>query len=212
MLNLDNEDFQGSMDLFKKAGGVSGLLGQASVHTQQGDTENAMARLQEALEKDPDRPGAKIALAMLLVQGAEERGQATKEDRQCNEADWSRASNLCRDTMGRGAESDAAALACRAQLALDRGHSRAAESLFQEARECNPYGSHTAALANVLIGMHRKDDAVKMLNERLSKNGSGSSAYFQLYSALLARGDSKAALSALRAALALATAPTSDTP
>jgi tetratricopeptide (TPR) repeat protein len=59
--------------------------------------------------------------------------------------------------------------------------------------------------------MHRIDDAVKMLNNRLSKNGSDSSAYFQLYSALLARGDSKAALSALRAALAVATAPTSDT-
>ena len=211
MLKLDREDFQGSMDLFKEAGGVSGLLGQASVLTQQGDTENAMARLEEALAKDPDRPGSKVALAMLLVQGTEERGQGTKEDRQCNEADWRRASNLCRDAMDWGAESDAAALACRAQVAIDRGHSRAAESLLDEARERYPYGTHTSALASVLIGMHRIDDAVKMLNERLAKNGSDSSAHFQLYCALLARGDSKAALSALRAALALATVPASDT-
>ena len=113
--------------------------------------------------------------------------------------------------MGWGSESDAAALACRAQVALDRGHSRAAESLLEEARERYPYGTHTSALANVLIGMHRIDDAVNMLNERLAKNGSDSSAHFQLYCALLARGDSKAALSALRAALALATVPASDT-
>jgi tetratricopeptide (TPR) repeat protein len=211
MLRLDCEDFHGSMDLFKEAGGVSGLLGQASVLTQQGDTENAMARLGEALEKDPDRPGSKVALAMLLVQGTEERGQGTAEDRQCNETDWRRANNLCRDAMDWGAESDAAALACRAQVALDRGHSRAAESLLREARECFPYGTYTSALASVLIGMHRIDDAVNTLNERLGKNGSDSSAHFQLYCALLARGDSKAALSALRSALALATVPASDT-
>jgi tetratricopeptide (TPR) repeat protein len=211
MLKLDREDFYGSMGSFKAAGGVSGLLGQASVLTQLGDTENAMARLDEALDKDPDRPGSKIALAMLLVQRAEERGQGTKEDRQCNEADWRRASHLCRDAMEWGAESDAAALACRAQVALDQGHSRAAESLLQEARERNPYSTHTSALASVLIGMHRIDDAVDMLSERLDKNGNDCSAHFQLYSALLARGDSKAALSALRAALALAIVPASDT-
>ena len=142
------------------------------------------------MEKDPDRPGSKVALAMLLVQGTEERGQGTAEDRQCNETDWRRANNLCRDAMDWGAESDAAALACRAQVALDRGHSRAAESLLREARECFPYGAYTSALASVLIGMRRIDDAVNTLNERLGKNGSDSSAHFQLYCALLARGDS----------------------
>ena len=171
MLRLDCEDFHGSMDLFKQAGGVSGLLGQASVLTQQGDTENAMARLGEALEKDPDRPGSKVALAMLLVQGTEERGQGTAEDRQCNETDWRRANNLCRDAMDWGAESDAAALACRAQVALDRGHSRAAESLLREARECFPYGAYTSALASVLIGMHRIDDAVNTLKIDWARTG-----------------------------------------
>ena len=60
-----------------------------------------------------------------------------------------------------------------------------------------------------------------MLNQRIGKNREDSdsrdgnrgdsSAYFQLYRALLARGDGKAALSALRAALALAVPAASDT-
>jgi tetratricopeptide (TPR) repeat protein len=221
MLKLDREDFDGAMALFREAGGVSGLLGQASVLTQQGNPEKAEAPLREALERDPGRPGAKIALAMLLVQGTEERGQSNKEDREYNEADWREANNLCLDAMDWGAESDAAALACRAQVALDQGHPRAAESLLQEAIERNPYGTQTSALANVLIGMHRIDDAVSMLRKRIGTNGddgtegeinaADSSAYFQLYRALLARGNSKAALSALRAALAHAIPPSSDT-
>ena len=221
MLKLDREDFDGSMDLFREAGGVSGLLGQASVLTQQGDPDKAKAPLREALEKEPDRPGPKIALAMILIQDAEDRGQSTSEARECNEADWRDANKLCLDAMEWGAESDAAALACRAQLALDQGHPRASESLLQEAIERNPYGTQTSALASVLIGMHRIDEAVCMLNKRIDKNGGDgdrrdgnggdSPAYFQLYRALLARGDSKAALSALRAALALAMPPASDT-
>ena len=151
MLKLDREDFDGAMALFREAGGVSGLLGQASVLTQQGNAEKAEAPLREALERDPGRPGAKIALAMLLVQGTEERGQSNKEDREYNEADWGEANNLCLDAMGWGAESDAAALACRAQVALVQGHPRAAESLLQEAIERNPYGTQTSALAFFLI-------------------------------------------------------------
>jgi tetratricopeptide (TPR) repeat protein len=92
---------------------------------------------------------------------------------------------------------------------------------LQEAVERNPYGTQTSVLASVLIGMHRIDEAVSMLNQRIGKNredsdsrdgnGGDSSAYFQLYRALHARGDGKAALSALRAALALAVPPASDT-
>jgi tetratricopeptide (TPR) repeat protein len=248
MLKLDREDFDGAMELFREADGVSGLLGQASVLTQQGNPDKAETPLREALKKDRDRPGAKIALAMLLVQRTEDRGQSTKKDREYNEADWREANNLCLDAMKWGAESDAAALACRAQVALSQGHSRAAESLLQEAIERNPYGTQTSALANVLIGMHRIDEAVSMLSKRIGINagdgtanggdgtagdstpGSGtradgnaadnnaadnnaadSSAYFQLYRALLARGDSMAALSALRSALANAMPPSSDT-
>jgi len=221
MLKLDREDFDGAMDLFQRAGGVPGLLGQASVLTQKGEPEKAEVPLREALEQDPDRPGPKIALAMLLVQNAEDRGQSTREARECNEADWCGANKLCHGAMEWGAESDAAALACRAQLALEQGLPRAAESLLQEAVDRNPYGTHTSVLASVLIGMHRIDEAVSMLNQRIGKNredsdrrdgnGGDSSAYFQLYRALLARGDGKAALSALRAALALAVPPASDT-
>jgi tetratricopeptide (TPR) repeat protein len=221
MLKLDREDFDGAIDLFQRAGGVSGLLGQASVLTQKGEPEKAKAPLGQALEQDPDRPGPKIALAMLLVQSAEDRGQSTRVARECNEADWCEANQLCLDAMEWGAESDAAALACRAQLALEQGLPRAAESLLQEAMERNPYGTHSSVLASVLIGMHRIDEAVSMLNRRIGKNredsdrrdgnGGDSSAYFQLYRALLARGDGKAALSALQAALALAVPPASDT-
>jgi tetratricopeptide (TPR) repeat protein len=221
MLKLDREDFEGAMDLFQRAGGISGLLGQASVLTQKGEPEKAEVPLREALEQDPDRPGPKIALAMLLVQNAEDRGQSTTEARGCNEDDWCEASKLCHGAMEWGAESDAGALACRAQLALEQGLPRAAESLLQEAVERNPYGTHTCVLASVLIGMHRIDEAVSMLNQRIGRNGEASdrrdgnggdsSAYFQLYRAFLARGDGKAALSALRAALALAVPPASDT-
>jgi tetratricopeptide (TPR) repeat protein len=221
MLKLDRQDFDGALALFRRAGGVSGLTGQACVLTKKGEPEKAKAPLKEALEQDPDRPGPKIALAMLLVQSAEDRGQSTREARVSNEADWSEANRLCLDAMGWGAESDAGALACRAQLALEQGLPRAAESLLQEAVERNPYGTQTSALANVLIGMHRIDEAVNMLNQRLGKNredsdrhggnGGDSSAYFQLYRALLTRGDSTAALSALRTALALAMPPESDT-
>jgi tetratricopeptide (TPR) repeat protein len=221
MLKLDREDFDGAMDLFHQAGGVSGLLGQASVLTQKGEPEKAKVPLKEALEQDPDRPGPKIALAMILVQSAEDRRQSTREAPECNEADWCEANRLCLDAMEWGAESDACALACRAQLTLEQGLPRAAESLLQEAVERNPYGTHTSTLANVLIGMHRIDEAVNMLNQRIGKNGEDgdrhngnggdSLAHFQLYRALLVRGDGKAALSALRAALALATPPASDT-
>lgn len=221
MLSLDYEDYRGSMGLFREAGGVSGLLGQASVLTQQGDAERARVHLEKALELDPGRPGAKIALAMLLVQGAERRGRSVKEAQSSNEADWSRANELCDRAKDWGAESDAAALACQAQVALDKGQYRAAESLLRDARDRNPYGTHLSALASVLVGMHRIDEAVNMLNEHLGQNGrdgnrsegneSDSSAYFQLYRALMAWGDSKAALSALRTALALAPFSAGDT-
>jgi len=221
MLKLDRQDFDGAMALFQQAGGVSGLMGQASVFTKKGESEKAKAPLKDALGQDPDRPGPKIALAMLLVQDAEDRGQSTREARVSNEADWCEANRLCHQAMEWGAESDAGALACRAQLALEQGRPRAAESLLREAVESNPYGTHTSALANVLIGMHRIDEAVNILNQRIGKNredsdehegnGGDSSAYFQLYRAQHARGDGTAALSALRAALALAIPPASDT-
>jgi len=72
---------------------------------------DARSKLEEAQEKDRDRPGPKIALATLLADG--------------HEADKYRASQLCEAARGRGAESDAAALACRAQLAQTEGHLRA---------------------------------------------------------------------------------------
>ena len=207
MLALDREDFDQAAKLFDQVDGVSGLLGQASVLVQQRRLTEASGKLEEAREKDCDRPGPKIALATLLAQG--------------DKNDKHRAGQLCEEARGWGAESDAAALACRAQLALEQGLPRAAESLLQEAMERNPYGTHTSVLASVLIGMHRIDEAVSMLNQRIGKNredsdrrdgnGGDSSAYFQLYRALLARGDGKAALSALRAALALAVPPASDT-
>jgi tetratricopeptide (TPR) repeat protein len=58
--------------------------------------------------------------------------------------------------------------------------------------------------------MHRIDDAVGMLNGRLKIDPHDSSAYFQLYRALDARGESRAALAALRSAFALSTGPGSD--
>jgi len=212
MLAMDREDFHGALDLFAEVDDVSGLLGEVAVLMQQGNTHDAMARLVEAEKKDPDRPGAKIALAMLLVQRAEEGRQPDEDLRGRNEEDWDRASKLCVKAMDRGAESDAAALACRAQLAVDQGYPRAAESLLREAIQHNPYATRAAsALAAVLVSMHRIDDAVKMLNEQVEKYGPDSSAQFQLYRALLIRGDRKAALAALRTALGLATGPERDT-
>ncbi len=164
MLALDRENFEAAADLFKEVDGVPGMLGQASVLMQQRRHDHARIKLENAQEKDQDRPGPKIALATLLAQGSED--------------DKSRASQLCEAARGRGAESDAAALVCRAQLALGEGYLRAAESLLEEARELNPYGCHTATHARVLIGMHRIDDAVAMLNGRLKMDPHDSSAYF----------------------------------
>ena len=196
MLALDRENFEAAADLFKEVDGVPGMLGQASVLMQQRRHDHARIKLENAQEKDQDRPGPKIALATLLAQGSED--------------DKSRASQLCEAARGRGAESDAAALVCRAQLAVGEGYLRAAESLLEEARELNPYGCHTATHARVLIGMHRIDDAVAMLNGRLKMDPHDSSAYFQLYRALDARGEARAALAALRSAFALSTGPGSD--
>jgi len=196
MLALDREDFDAAADLFKEVDGVPGMLGQASVLMQQRRHDHARIKLENAQKKDQDRPGPKIALATLLAQGSED--------------DKSDASQLCEAARGRGAESDAAALVCRAQLALGEGYLRAAESLLEEARELNPYGCHTATHARVLIGMHRIDDAVAMLNGRLKMDPHDSSAYFQLYRALDARGEARAALAALRSAFALSTGPGSD--
>jgi tetratricopeptide (TPR) repeat protein len=196
MLALDREDFDAAADLFKEVDGVPGILGQASVLMQQRRHDHARIKLENAQKKDQDRPGPKIALATLLAQGSED--------------DKSQASQLCEAARGRGAESDAAALVCRAQLALGEGYLRAAESLLEEARGLNPYGCHTATHARVLIGMHRIDDAVAMLNGRLKMDPHDSSAYFQLYRALDARGEARAALAALRSAFALSTGPGSD--
>jgi len=193
MLALDREDFDAAAGLFQEVDGVPGMLGQASVLMQQRRQDDARRKLEEAQEEDQDRPGPKLALATLLAQD-----------------DKSRASELCEAARGRGAESDAAALVCRAQLALGEGYLRAAESLLDEARELNPYGCHTATHARVLIEMHRIDDAVAMLNGRLKMDPHDSSAYFQLYRALDARGESRAALAALRSAFALSTGPGSD--
>jgi tetratricopeptide (TPR) repeat protein len=196
MLALDREDFDAAAGLFKEVDDVPGMLGQASVLMQQRRRDDARGKLEKAHEKDQDRPGPKIALATLLAQGGGD--------------EQSRASQLCEAARGRGAESDAAALVCRAQLALGEGYLRAAESLLEEARELNPYGIHTATHARVLIGMHRIDDAVSMLNGRLKLDPHDSSAYFQLYRALDARGESRAALAALRSAFALSPGPGSD--
>ena len=196
MLALDREDFDQAAKLFDQVDGVSGLLGQASVLVQQRRLTEASGKLEEAREKDCDRPGPKIALATLLAQG--------------DKNDKHRAGQLCEEARGWGAESDAAALACRAQIAQTEGYLRATESFLEEAKERNPYGVHTATLAGVLVGMHRIDEAVDMVSKRLAINPRDSAAYFQLYRALDARGEARAALAALRTAFALATGPGSD--
>ena len=196
MLALDLEDFDKATRLFNTVDGVSGLLGQASALVQQRCLDEARGKLEEARKKDCHRPGPKIALATLLAQG----------DRN----DKHRAGQLCEEARGWGAESDAAALACRAQIAQTEGYLRATESFLEEARERNPYGVHTATLAGVLVGMHRIDEAVDMVSKRLAINPRDSAAYFQLYRALDARGEARAALAALRTAFALATGPGSD--
>jgi tetratricopeptide (TPR) repeat protein len=196
MLALDRQDFGKAVTLFKTVDGVPGMLGQASVLIQQRRKDDARGKLEEAHRKDPGRPGPMIALATLLAEGS--------EDEKC------RASQLCEEARGRGAESDAAALACRAQIAQSEGNLRATESFLEEAKERNPYGVHTATYAGVLVGMHRVDEAVDMLNKRLAMNPRDSAAYYQLYRALDARGEAPAALAALRAAFALAAGPGSD--
>jgi tetratricopeptide (TPR) repeat protein len=196
MLALDREDFDTAATLFQTVHSVPGLLGQASVLIRQRRPADARRKLEEAHEKDRDRPGPKIALATLLAQGDED--------------EKSRASQLCEAARGRGSETDAAALACRAQLAQTEGHLRATESFLEEAKERNPYGVHTATLAGVLVGMHRIDEAVDMLNKRLAINPRDSAAYYQLYRALKARGEAQAALAALRTAFTLASGPGTD--
>jgi tetratricopeptide (TPR) repeat protein len=202
MLALDREDFDTAATLFETVDGVPGLLGQASVLIRQRLPADARSKLEEAQEEDRDRPGPKIALATLLAQDNELAPD--------HEDDKSRASQLCEAARGRGAESDAAALACRAQLAQTEGHLRATESFLEEAKERNPYGVHTATLAGVLVGMHRLDEAVDMLNKRLTINPRDSAAYFQLYRALKTQGEARAALAALRTAFTLASGPGTD--
>jgi tetratricopeptide (TPR) repeat protein len=212
MIALARDDLRRAMTLFQKMDSVAGLLGQASVLTRQRDTGKAIAIAEKAYDLDRDRPGAKIALAMRLVQRAEGRDQGNERLRKLSEADRARASDLCEDAMEWGAESDAAARAYQAHLALGRGHRHAAESLLREALQHNPHCDLiTSALANVLIGMHRVDDAVKMLKEHISKYGPQASTQFQLHRALAARGDSEDALAALWTAFGLATEPESDT-
>jgi tetratricopeptide (TPR) repeat protein len=196
MLALDREDFPRSENLFTAVGDLSGLLGQAAVLVQQRRRDEAGDKLNEAMKVDPDRPGPKVALATLLAQ----------DDANAKEC----ADQLCLAAMGRGAESEAAAFTCRAQIALSQGHLRAAESLLEEAKKRNPYGTHAAALASVLVGMFRIDEAVNTLNERLTENPRDSSARYQLFRAYNARGDTNAALTALRAAAALTTGPGAD--
>jgi tetratricopeptide (TPR) repeat protein len=196
MLALDLEDFDQATRLFNTVDSVSGLLGQASALVQQRCQDEARGKLEEARIRECHRPGPKIALATLLAQG--------------DKNDKHRAGQLCEEARGWGAESDAAALACRAQIAQTEGYLRATESFLEEARELNPYGVHTATLAGVLVGMHRIDEAVDMVSKRLAINPRDSAAYFQLYRALDARGEARAALTALRTAFALATGPGSD--
>jgi tetratricopeptide (TPR) repeat protein len=212
MFALDCDDLGRAMPLFKKGDGVSDLLGQASVLTKQGRPYEAIATLEKARKKDPGRPGAAIALATLLLQRADGREQSNEKLRKLTKDDQDRASQLCLDVMGWGAESDAAALACRAHLAHHQGHQRAAESLLRDAIQRNPHCARiTSALADVLIDMHRPDEAVKLLNKHIWKYGRQSSTQLQLYRALDVQGDSEGAIAALRTALGLASDREGDT-
>ena len=207
ILALDHEDFGTSAKLFTEVDGIPGLLGYASVLIRQQREDEACRELENAMYEDADRPGPKIALATLLAQ--ENQDESRREDEN-HEERRQRADKLCRDAMGRGAESDAAALGCRAHLAAGQGNLFLAESFLEDAQQRNPYGGHTAALADILIRMHRIDEALAMLNKRLKKHPRDSSAYFQRYRAFYARGDAKAALAALRSAFALTTGPGSE--
>lgn len=208
LLALDREDFSGSAKLFQKVGGVPGLLGEASVLNRQRCVLDARGKLEAAERKDPARSGPKLALATLLAQ--ENQDESQHEDKNRCEERRQHAEELCCKAMGRGAESDAGALACRAHFAASEGYLRSAESFLREAQQRNPYGGHTVALASILIDMHRIDEAVTMLNEWLTVYPHDSSAYFQLHRALHAQGDAKAALVPLRSALAVATGPGND--
>ena len=120
---------------------MPGLLGQASVLIRQRRAYEACGKLEDAEEQRPDRPGPKIALATLLAQ--ENKDESRYEDENRRE-ERRAAPTSCADARGRGAESDAAALACRAQLAAGRrlsplgrvifGRSPAAQPLWQPHR------------------------------------------------------------------------------
>ena len=104
-----------------------------------------------------------------------------------------RADKLCRDAMGRGAESHAAALACGAHLAQAKAISAWQRHFWTKPGSATRMAA-TPRSAGILIRMHRIDEAVTMLDERLKAYPHDSSAYFQLYRAFQARGDAKAAL------------------
>ena len=197
MLALDRQDFGKAATLFKMVDDVPGMLGQASVLIQQRRRDDARGKLEEAHRKEPGRPGPMIALATLLAEG--------NEDEKC------RASRLCEEAKGRGAGKRRS---CPGLLRTGSPGAKVIsaprEFLLEEAKERNPYGVHTATFAGLLVEMHRVDEAVDMLNERLAMNARDSAAYYQLYRALDARGEPPAALAALRAAFALAAGPGSD--
>ena len=195
ILRIDQGKFGLAYNLFKARKDLPGLLGMATVSVRRGETPEARRMLEQAIKDYPDRPGPKIALALLLCESGSD------QERDSAETHYATA-------MGYGAEIDAAALAGRAYLALNQKRLRAAESLFKEAIQCNPNGQYAAGIAATLIQEQRPEAAVDLLEERVRTNPGDSASYCQLYLAHSTLGHRDQAISALR--LALTASPDDD--
>jgi tetratricopeptide (TPR) repeat protein len=189
ILRIDREQFRQASELFEAQEDVAGVLGRAAVSVRTCKDHAARDVLEQAIDAYPDLPGPKIALASLLS------GSSSDQEQERAEAYYSEA-------IGYSAETDAAALAGRAYIALKQRRPRAAESLFKDAMELNPNGPYAAGIAEALIQRQRAEEAVDLLEERVRTNRDDGASYRQLYFAHAALGHRDQAVASLRSALA----------
>jgi len=190
MLLMEQERYREARELLRNREDLPARLGFAYALDRMGESSIAREQLSALLEKHHDRPGPRLALATLLLRGDDE-------------GSWTTAEENCLQSTGHGAEADAVALICRAQLALKRNHLRAAEAMLREACTRNPFSGYRIGLAEVLRRQYRLDEARQLLEPAVRSYPDDADLRSQLFLAYRELGLHDEAIDALRAAVAL---------